>query len=142
MPPLHQNTTIQRYFIWPTSTAQYNDTSYSQLLQHNTMIHHIANFYSTMHWCFISAHLQHNNSMLHIDHNTWTAMLYIAYLYSTITIQHCPLLHHNKSILQISLKKSDLRMYITNKWISDHILEVFNLYTNRYWTNKFNYVKK
>lgn len=33
-------------------------------------------------------------------------------------------------------------MCIINKWISDHILEVFNLYTNRYRTNKFNYVKK
>lgn len=33
-------------------------------------------------------------------------------------------------------------MCIINKWISDHILEVFNLYTYRYRTNKFNYIKK
>lgn len=98
--------TIHSCFISPSSTSQYNhydasychlytkiqrynDISYGQLLQHNTTIHHIANFYSTMHWCFLSTHLQHNNSMLHIDHNTWTAMLHNAYLYNTITIQHC-----------------------------------------------------
>lgn len=85
---LHHNTIIMMLHI-ATSTPKYNDISYGQLLQHNTTIHHIANFYSTMHWCFLSTHLQHNNSMLHIDHNTWTAMLHNAYLYNTITIQHC-----------------------------------------------------
>lgn len=36
----------------------------------------------------------------------------------------------------------NLRIFIFNKWISDHIQEVFNLYTNRYRTNRFNYIKK